>query len=90
MEHYFPDVPDLGNVAVSRHAQERMLQDGISEDAFKHALLTGDTIPDGQDVVWREKDGVRIVMLRRPTPFTGAMLVITVYRVQAPARATKR
>jgi Domain of unknown function (DUF4258) len=90
VEHYFPDVPHLGNVAVSRHAQERMLDDGISEDTFTRALVHGETIPDGQDVVWREKDGVRIVILRSPTPFKGAMLVTTVYRMQGPARATKR
>lgn len=89
MEHYFPDVPGLGNVAVSRHAQERMTQDGISETDFRDVLWHGATIPDGQDVVWRQKDAVRIVILRRPTPFRGAMLATTVYRVQAAARARR-
>jgi hypothetical protein len=88
VEHYFPDVPGLGNVAVSRHAQERMAQDGISEEDFRDALMRGQTIPDGQDIVWREKDGVRVVILRRPTPFKGAMLAKTVYRIKAQARAT--
>ena len=88
MDHYFPNVPGLGNVALSRHAQERMAQDGISEEDFADALMHGDTIPDGQDVVWREKDGVRVVILRTPTPFKGAMLVKTVYRIKAAARAT--
>ena len=90
MDHYFPNVPGLGNVALSRHAQERMSQDGISEEDFADALMRGDTIPDGQDVVWREKDGVRIVILRKPTPFKGAMLVKTAYRIKAAARATDR
>jgi hypothetical protein len=89
MAHYFPDVPGLGNVAVSRHAQERMRQDGISPDDFEDVLVHGATIPDGQDVVWREKDGVRIVILRHPTPFRGAMLAKTVYRIQAAARARR-
>ena len=31
MRHYFEDVPGLGNVAVSRHAQERMAGEGITE-----------------------------------------------------------
>jgi hypothetical protein len=84
-----PDVPGLGNVAVSRHAQERMLQDGISETEFRDVLWHGATVPDGQDVVWREKGGVRIVMLRRPTPFRGAMLATTACRVQAAARARR-
>ena len=89
MEHYFPDVPGLGNVAVSRHAQDRMIRDGISEATFRHVLFEGDTIPDGEDIVWREKDGVRVVILRKPTPFRGAMLAKTVYRLEATARATK-
>ena len=74
MDHYFPDIPGLGNVAVSRHAQARMVEDGISEHEFKEALLSGLSVPDGQEVVWREKNGVRVVILRHPTPFQGAML----------------
>ena len=89
MDHYFPDVPGLGNVAVSRHAQARLVEDGISEHDFKEALFNGTTIPDGEDVLWREKDGVRVVILRQPTPFKGAMLAKTVYRVRPAARATK-
>jgi hypothetical protein len=90
VEHYFPNVPELGNVALSRHAQERMAQDGISENEMKEALLHGTTTPDGQEVVWREKDGVRVVILRRPTPFKGAMLATTIYRVKAAAKARRR
>jgi len=90
MDHYFPNVPQLGNVAVSRHAQDRMREDGISEAAFRDVLATGDIVPDGQDVVWREKDGIRIVILRRPEPFSGAMLAKTVYRIGENAQARKR
>jgi hypothetical protein len=90
MEHYYPNVPGLGNVAVSRHAQDRMHEDGIAEDTFRDALMEGETIPDGQDVVCREKNGIRIVILRRPEPFTGAMLAKTVYRVEGGAQARKR
>jgi hypothetical protein len=39
-QHYYPDVPGLGNVAVSRHAQDRMDEQNISQDAFERALLT--------------------------------------------------
>ena len=56
---------------------------------LREALLRGATTPDGQEVVWREKDGVRVVILRRPTPFKGAMLATTIYRVQAAAKAQK-
>jgi hypothetical protein len=90
VEHYFADVPGLGNVAISRHAQTRMIEDGISEREFVDALFNGDTVPDGQEVVWRQKGGVRVVILRRPTPFAGAMLATTMYRIGQAARATKR
>lgn len=63
MEHYFPNVPGLGNVALSRHAQERMVQDGISENELKEVLLRGATTPDGQEVVWRAKDGLTALIL---------------------------
>jgi hypothetical protein len=89
MEHYFPNVPGLGNVAVSRHAQDRLREDGIPESAFQDALINGDTIPDGHDVIWREKHGIRVVILRKPEPFAGAMLVKTVYRIEGAARARK-
>ena len=89
VEHYFSDVPGLGNVAISRHAQTRMIEDSISEHEFVDVLFNGDTIPDGQEVVWRQKGGVRVVILRRPTPFSGAMLATTMYRVGPAARATK-
>ena len=89
MDHYIPNVPGLGNVAVSRHAQERMATDHITEEVFQDALLNGDTIPDGPDVVWRQKEGIRVVILPRPTPFRGAMLVKTVYRIGAQAQAKR-
>ena len=75
MDHYFPNVPQLGNVAVSRHAQDRMREDGISEAAFRDVLATGDIVPDGQDVVWREKDGIRIVIFTAFLGCTGGVEV---------------
>jgi hypothetical protein len=39
MKHYYENVPRLGNVAVSRHAQSQMLDAGISQEAFDRALL---------------------------------------------------
>lgn len=91
MTHFYRDVPGLGNVAISRHAQQRAEEDGISQDAFDRVLLTPikpDT-PDGADILWRERDGIRLVILTNPTPNTGAMLVKTVYRVEAQAKAVK-
>src|ERR687893_67421 len=55
MKHYYENVPRLGNVAVSRHAQSQMLDAGISQEAFDRALLdpTQPDTPDGQDILWR-------------------------------------
>jgi hypothetical protein len=90
MKHFFRDVPLLGNVAVSRHAQARVAEEGIAEADFQRALLEPirPDIPDGMDVLWRERDGIRLVILTNPTPNIGAKLVKTVYRVQNQARAT--
>ncbi|WP_229667658.1 hypothetical protein, partial [Sphingopyxis bauzanensis] len=46
-------------------------------------------IKDGMDVVWREREGLRIVILTDPTPNMGAVLVKTVYRVKPQANAVK-
>lgn len=84
MKHFYRDVPKLGHVAVSRHAQAQMETAGISEAAFEQALLSPVIeTPDGQDVLLRERNGIRIVILTNPTPNTGAKLVKTVYRVLA-------
>ena len=90
MKHFYENVPRLGNVAVSRHAQAQMIEAGISQEAFDRVLLepTRPDIPDGVDILWRERDGLRLVILINPTPNRGAKLIKTVYRVQAQARAT--
>ena len=89
MIHFYRNVPKLGHVAVSRHAQNRMEEDNISEEAFERALLTPvkPDIKDGADILWRERDGIRIVILENPTPPSGAKLVKTVYRIEAQAKA---
>jgi exoribonuclease II len=89
MTHFYRNVPKLGHVAVSRHAQNRMEEDNISEEAFERALLTPvkPDIKDGADIVWRERDGIRIVILENPTPPSGAKLVKTVYRIEAQTKA---
>jgi hypothetical protein len=85
LTNFYRDVPKLGHVAVSRHAQKRMRDDSISKEAFERVLLTPVTpdIRDGADIVWRERDGIRIVILEKPTPSGGAKLVKTVYRIEA-------
>ena len=89
MEHFYRNVPGLGDVAVSRHAQARMEADGINQAAFDRVLLhpTRPDVRDGADVLWRERDGLRLVILTDPTPNVGAVLVKTVYRVERQASA---
>jgi hypothetical protein len=44
-------------------------------------------VREGADIVWRERDRIRIVILENPTPPSGAKLVKTVYRIEAQAKA---
>jgi len=81
MKHYWKDVPRLGNVVVSRHAQKRALDEDISEALFAEVLLEGKDTPDGQDTILRESMGIRLVIIT-PTPFRGAKLVKTLFRVK--------
>lgn len=88
-KYYYENVRGLGNVAVSRHAQERMDELGISQELFEKVLLETSEwadIFDGFDVVWRQDANVRLVIIT-PTPFRGAKLVKTVYKVKPQARA---
>lgn len=90
MNHYYPNVAGIGNIAVSRHAQERMEVAGISQEQFDLALTCPDReVPDGIDVVWRERNGLRIVILTNPTPNRGAKLVKTVYFIKPQANARR-
>ena len=89
MSHFYRNVPKLGHVAVSRHAQKRMEEDNINPEVFERVLLTPvkPDVREGADILWRERDGIRIVVLENPTPPTGAKLVKTVYRIEAQAKA---
>jgi hypothetical protein len=89
MNHFYRNVIRLWNVAVSRHAQAQILDNNIPVELFEKALLqpTQPNIPDGQDILWRERDGLRIVILTNPTPNTGAKLIKTVYRIKEQASA---
>lgn len=89
MEHFYRNVPKLGHVAVSRHAQSQCEEHGISEDDFRRTLLEGRDTPDGQHILWRERGGVRLVIELYPTPNRGARLVKTVYRIEAQAKAVR-
>lgn len=89
MKHYYENVLGIGNVAVSRHAQEKATEDKITEEQFAQVLLFGKDTPEGPDIVNRELRGIRIVILRRPEPFAGAALVKTAYRIKAQGVARR-
>ncbi len=67
MTHFYRNVPKLGHVAVSRHAQKRMEEDNISQEAFERVLLAPvkPDVRDGTDILWRQRDGIRIVILEK-------------------------
>lgn len=81
-EHYWPEVPGLGNIAVSRHAQARMDALGIP-DAMFYEVLSKPTkiIDDAKNIRWHDGKGIRIVILTAPEPYRGAWLVKTVFRM---------
>jgi hypothetical protein len=89
MKHYYPNVPGLGNVALSRHAQARAKEEKFSEAMVEQALLSplGSDIPDGHDVVFRDRGPLRFVINKRPHPFRGACLATTIIRIKPQARA---
>lgn len=92
MKHFYANVPRLGDVELSRHVIRRMHEQGISEELLVRVLLDAKKpdIPDGQDVLLRERNGVRLVILRHPVPYRGRMLVKTVYKVKPPSVAKRR
>ena len=61
----------------------------ISPEALESVLLTPvkPDVREGADILWRERDGIRIVILENPTPPSGAKLVNTVSRIEAQAKA---
>lgn len=83
--HYYSGVPGLGNVAVTHHARSRAEALKVDEAAFL-AALGGRETPDAGHVVWREANGVRVIVNRRPEPFSGAAVAITVMRVRRNER----
>jgi hypothetical protein len=89
MKHYYTDVPGIGNVAITRHAQSQAENAGFNEEMVAQALMNpdGKDIPDHQGVVFRDRALLRLVIVLRPEPFAGASLVTTIIRVKPTASA---
>lgn len=91
MQHFYRDVPTLGHVAISRHAQARMEADGITDEMLRLALFEPTRItPDGLDIQLRERGDIRIVIQLYPTPNRGARLVTSVHRAKPKLIVGKR
>jgi len=88
MNHFYREVPGLGNVAFSRHAQERLTTDGVSEETVRKILYENHRpdVSDGHGIVHRDGQGIRLVILLDPTPNVGAKLVKTAFRIKAQHR----
>jgi hypothetical protein len=49
-----------------------MEEDNISQEVFERVLLTPvkPDVREGADILWRQRDGIRVVILENPTPPT--------------------
>ena len=60
----------------------------ITYSAALAPAITGPDKPDGQTTIWREKNGVRLVILLPDQP-SGARLMVTAYKIKGPASAKR-
>jgi hypothetical protein len=87
MIQFYKHVRGLGNVALSRHAQAQLTADGVTDLQVAETLAHGEDTPEGGTVIWRRWNGIRLVIQKKPTPFSGAALVLTAFREQHQAKA---
>jgi hypothetical protein len=88
MQHYYENVPGLGNVALSRHAQLRAEEIGISDTIVRRALFEPSLkdVKEGSEILWRQWQNVRLIIVLNPKPPSGAKLIKTIIQVQPPKR----
>jgi hypothetical protein len=88
MEYIYYDVPGLGDVEVSIHAEERRIEENISPQQFLHVLRNPvqPDIPSDHHIILRERNGIRLVIFTNTDD--GVMLVKTMYRIHARRRAS--
>jgi hypothetical protein len=87
MKHYHQDVPGIGNVAISRHAQVNCTGQRIADSHIDALLNHGARTDIEGGCVQLDHAGIRAIVVRRPEPFSGAALMVTVFRVERKARA---
>ena len=84
MNHFYRNIEGLGNVALSRHAQRKAEEEGFNDAMVSDALNspTAPDIPDGKNIVFRDRGRLRLVINLRPEPWSGACLVTTIIRIK--------
>jgi hypothetical protein len=77
-------VPELGNIIVSDHAIEKAKMLNISEFQFKKALYKGESIFEGNKILWKEAGRVRLIILLKPNKrkLKAAKLVKTMFIIE--------
>jgi hypothetical protein len=88
MKHYWTDVPRLGNLAITRHAQSQAEARGISETMVADTLAHGEDTPDSPSTVFRDRGRIRLVIIPRPEPYRGAALCVSIIRLE-PQQAAR-
>ena len=82
MKHKYFDVPKMGTVELSIHAQKRATSSGITELQIKNLLYGGEDTPDGIDITFRDYNGIRAVILLYPKPDKKRKLVKTIFKIE--------
>jgi hypothetical protein len=84
MESVFVNVMSLGNAHIGRDALKNLRKEAISEEQFRKVLFQPrqPDIPSGQNIVHREGDGLRIVILLKPTPYLGSAEITMIHRIE--------
>ena len=82
----YQDVPGLGKVVISRHAQANMDIQGISDADLQVVLYKGRSLRETDKIEWRTLNGIRIIVLLNPEPNRGSKLAKTIFRVEEQRR----
>lgn len=81
--NWFLKVPRFGNLALSKQAIVKIADEKISDEQLWDVVYNGTDRSDETDIVLREKDGVRLVIDLKTTPFKDAKVVVTAFRMKA-------
>ena len=81
-KYYYSNIPHLGNIAVSRHAQSRLDEYKISQSIFEDILYNGKETKEGFNILHKDSHGIRLIIILNPDPPTGAKLISTIIKLK--------